>query len=195
MPNWCYNNLHVTGPEEDIKLFKAAACAPEQTYNLYREENGKWAAHDDIRVKAISQSLPEPGPVSVFSFHGLVPVPEDYRRFPYDCNRAREIGEVVGETRTQGGYSWEIENWGCKWGAAEPDLGVDEPEHLEYSFDTAWAPPLQFLETVSSKWSNLSFEIDYSEPGMGFAGTAMYKDGEEIFHEEREYEDDYEDDV
>ena len=192
MPNWCNNNLHVTGPEKDIKLFKAAACAPEQTYNDYRSHEGRWKIHDDIRLKAISQYLPEPGPTVVFSFHGLYPVPEDYRRFPYDCNRAREIGELVGEPRTQGGYSWEIENWGCKWGAAESYLNHVEPTYLSYAFDTAWAPPLEFLETVSSKWPTLSFEIDYAEPGMGFEGTAVYEGGVEVSHEQREYE--YEED-
>ena len=116
MPNWCDNNLRISGSENEVQRFKLKANGPEQTYNYFAAPMDKWAVHDDIRVKAQVKLLPELGNISVLSFHALVPVPEDYRRFPYDCNSARKIGEIVGEERKGGGYEWESKNWGVKWG-------------------------------------------------------------------------------
>lgn len=194
MPNWCNNNLCVTGPEDQIRKFKEKANGPTVTYNDFRFDGGEWPINDDVRLKALSEALPEPGPVSVFSFHALFPVPEEIRKMPYDGNRAKKIGEAIGLEVTQGGYEWENENWGCKWGACEPSLCDMNSDYLNYSFDTAWAPPLLFIEKVSEDWPELSFEISYSEPGMAFEGKALYSGGIEEFHDQWELEHDEEED-
>ena len=196
MPNWCMNTLGVSGPENDIRMFRLAAEGPTQSYNEFQGTTGKWPVHDAIRLKSIAQTPPESGESTIFSFHALFPVPEEFRRFPYDCRRAKEIGELVGEERPYGGYSWENANWGCKWGASSPDLQAEEPRFLQYSFDTPWGPPEPFLQKISEDWPALSFELDYEEPGMDFAGTLVCEEGQIVSHEERscESEDDYDDD-
>lgn len=93
---------------------------------------------------------------SVLNFHSLVPVPP----------------EILEAGYNDAGYNWEREQWGCKWGACEPEL-VDEWEgHLHYSFETAWTPPLVFLEKVARPWPMLKFLLDYEELSMGFKGIA-----------------------
>ena len=42
------------------------------------------------------------------------------------------------------GYDWEIEHWGCKWGACNSQLTDEWEGHLTYLFDSAWSPPLAF---------------------------------------------------
>lgn len=180
MPNWCSNHLNISGPEEDIIRFKAAANGPTQNYNDYTPSGKSWPIHDDVRLKAMSQIIPEAGEVVAFSFHALFPVPEDFRRFPYDCNQARKVGEAVGEARTHGGYTWEINNWGCKWGGTESSLVNEEPSFLQYTFDTAWSPPEEFINKISKDWPTLCFELEYEEPGMAFAGRAEWFDGEYV---------------
>tara|TARA_Y100001970_G_scaffold259516_1_gene340565 strand:- start:8637 stop:9239 length:603 start_codon:yes stop_codon:yes gene_type:complete len=193
MPNWCTNTLSVEGPAEDIRRFKVTASGPTQTYNEYSGLNKTnpdkpWPINDDIRLRAIAESLPEPGPVQVFSFHALYPVPDEVRRLPYDNRQAKEVGALIGLTPTYGGHAWENAHWGCKWGASEPELFQEEDSFLQYSFDTPWGPPMEFLEKVSSDWPTLSFSIDYEEAGMGFAGNAEYVAGEVTASEEREIE-------
>jgi len=197
MPNWCMNKLNISGPERDIHLFKTKANGPVQSYNDYIPRNGgAWPIHDDVRLKALSESLPEPGEPSVLSFHALYPVPDDVRRFPYDDTRAKEVGERVGCVRAYGGYNWEQQHWGCKWGASEPELQCEEDSFLSYSFDTPWGPPMEFLKKVSEDWPTLSFEVEYEEPGMGFAGKTEFENGEITLEEEwePEYEDEEEED-
>lgn len=196
MPNWCYNVLAVSGDKKDISRFKKAAEGPTQTYNDFHRNRGEWPIHDDVRIRSLTETVPEAGPVQVFSFHALFPVPDDIRRFPYDDNSARKMGEAIGEPRHQGGYGWECENWGVKWGASEPSLDdeFEEGNYLSYRFDTAWAPPECFMDKVAKDWPTLSFELDYEEPGMGFAGTMQWEDGVMTSHETREIDDEEEED-
>lgn len=54
-------------------------------------------------------------------------------------------------------------------------------------FDTAWSPPIQALEALSRQFPEVSFQLDYCELGMFFAGTATFQDGDchDDCHEEK----------
>ena len=86
------------------------------------------------------------------------------------------------ESESENWHQWCVENWGTKW---EP-LSVDVEENYEdisapslsYSFDTAWSPPLNWLSTVSTKYPQIKFFIEYSEPGMDMYGESRYTNGE-----------------
>jgi hypothetical protein len=93
------------------------------------------------------------------NFHSLVPIPDPVLAAGYDA----------------AAYEWEKTNWGCKWGAANSTVLGEREGHIEYEFDTAWSPPMEFLQTVAKKWSNLVFFLEYDEPGMGFKGLAKFK--------------------
>jgi len=175
MPNWCQNTLSISGSQNDIRMFKAKARGHTQSYNDYR--GGKWPLHDDIRLKAALSMTPEPGEIVALSFHALYPVPDDFMRFPYDDSQAVEVGKKVGEERPYGGYRWESLHWGVKWGSCESELVHEEDCFLQYEFMTPWGPPTDFLERVSEDWPGLSFEMEYSEPGMGFAGKIGFECG------------------
>lgn len=198
MPNWCMNTLSISGPNEDIKRFRGQARGPTQTYNDIRSlYEKKWDIHDDIRVRAMVETLPDPGDVSEFSFHALYPVPEDYRCFPYDDTQAVELGEKLGTERPCGGYSWEANHWGCKWGASDVTVTIYSDTDIEYSFSTPWGPPNQFLAKITRDWPTLTFYLQYDEPGMGFKGSSEWEEGECVWEdcnsyqeEDEEYEED-----
>ena len=64
-----------------------------------------------FKTKAVGHSpweQPEKEP-AVLNFHSLVPVPEEVLKAGYES----------------AGYHWEVENWGCKWGAGNATI-VDE---------------------------------------------------------------------
>lgn len=96
---------------------------------------------------------------SALNFHSLVPVPD----------------EVLAGGYEKAGYDWEKEHWGCKWGASEAGI-VDQWEgFIAYEFNTAWSPPLEFLEALAVKWPNLMFVLEYEEPGCAFKGLAKFQ--------------------
>ena len=174
MPNWCTNTLNVEGNEKSIAAFRAAARGQHAGYNSYRPSKyggeESWPVHDDVRVKAaVKEPAPLYGKEYDICMNALFPVPEDFRRFPFDCNQARKLGEIVGEERPYGGYTWQTDNWGSKWDI-EGELLEEESTFLQYRFESPWSPPANFIEKVAEDFPDLTFTLEYYEPGMGFAG-------------------------
>jgi predicted RNA-binding Zn-ribbon protein involved in translation (DUF1610 family) len=82
-----------------------------------------------------------------------------------------------------GWYNWRLSNWGTKWDVdVEAKVTVTETS-LEYRFDSAWSPPMVWLQTVGSKFPSLHFCLWYAESGCDFGG--IYEiEGEYAHHEE-----------
>jgi hypothetical protein len=84
-------------------------------------------------------------------------------------------------------YNWNVTNWGCKWDV-EPQITEDTGDSITLTFDTAWAPPIQFYnEMVERDYEVRAF---YVEPGMAFAG--IYDNGNDDYYE---YGDMHSDDI
>ena len=78
-------------------------------------------------------------------------------------------------------WKWRVEHWGTKWDVKaelswkDYDNKIDSS--LNYSFDSAWAPPVEWLKKVAKDFPTLFFSLKYDEPGMGFMGVAKGKNG------------------
>jgi hypothetical protein len=120
---------------------------------------------EKFRLQAVGHSPwdtpPEGEKPCVLNFHSLVPVPEAVLKAGYEL----------------AGYDWELKNWGCKWGACQADLVDDNGCELVYGFDTAWSPPLAFLEHASKQWPSLTFILEYEESGNAFKGLTKAANG------------------
>jgi hypothetical protein len=80
-------------------------------------------------------------------------------------------------------YMWRVNNWGTKWPLSDVYIDNDtEPDSIEFSFSTAWAPPVEAFETWAINDGRVQFNLEYWEPGAGFVGSVNY-DGEYIDHE------------
>lgn len=83
-------------------------------------------------------------------------------------------------------YTWRCANWGTKWDVALSDVtfstaSVDDLyEPTQLWFDTAWSPPLPFVERLSILFPLLTFTCAYSEGGCAFAGYDTYENGEVV---------------
>jgi len=61
------------------------------------------------------------------------------------------------------------EVWGTKWLPDPEGVFFDKTLYgYTYSFDTAWTPPLKFLEQASKKFEGIQFKLYYFEPGVDF---------------------------
>ena len=74
-------------------------------------------------------------------------------------------------------YNWHIENWGTKWDVECYEDAQIEDDHVELSFDSAWSPPVIWLEKVAKNYPKLKFALKYDEPGMCFMGCAKGSNG------------------
>jgi len=55
-------------------------------------------------------------------------------------------------------------------------------------FDSAWAPPVMWLEQIAPQFPDLKFKLAYSEPGMNFCGAAYTGEDGTLTYEEGELE-------
>ena len=78
-------------------------------------------------------------------------------------------------------YNWSLDNWGTKWDACEPYINESEAQCFSVSFDSAWAPPCNWIQNIMHKYTNLEFELEYDEPGCCFAGILTVHKAKDIF--------------
>jgi len=154
MPNWCENIFVVRGKAKLLAEFDEA----------FKGLPAKWADDNDsdpFKGNYVQRENPN------YCFNALYPVPE----------------EIIKAGYSAAGYEWCWEYWGTKWDIYSPrehDVYAEknpESRYIKYYFDTAWSPPLQWLEKVAADWPGLEFELYYYEPGVGFAGVAWFAGG------------------
>lgn len=210
MPNWCSNTLYISGKKSTIlALIERAASGGHRYVGPFNNRNNDtdWGAFTPIQMEALMKDddlfLDKSEKSSCFSFHAFVPVPREVMLSPYDTgelNRKKaEYPEWFSRfPNLKAGYDWETENWSCKWGASSPMIGSqsgdDEDYTVEYSFDTPWGPPTDFMHSFALMYPSLSFTLDFREEGMGFEGQYVWSNGACIRMEDGEIEREEEED-
>jgi hypothetical protein len=120
-------------------------------------------------------------------FNTAIPYPEYFRQMDEAAERWKT--EHPGESWmnapkdgfNSGGYEWCIEHWGTKWNAYSVDRKVSVTVYrVEYTFETAWSPPILVVAAWSAKFPDLEFRLFYYEPLMDFQGTYVVKGGKEL---------------
>ena len=86
-----------------------------------------------------------------------------------------------------GGYRWCLDNWGTKWGLCEVELVMEDESELEYTFETAWSPPLPIVKVMGEMFPKLKFELRYFEGGSGFNGLYIMEDGKVETNRQADY--------
>jgi hypothetical protein len=109
------------------------------------------------------------------SFQQLIPLPKALGNT--DAPPKKKNKTLIKQYGADNWYDWQVNNWGTKWDV-EASLNYDDSDMLEYSFLSAWSPPIGFLERVSKLYPALSFRLKYEEGGMGFMGIAVAKEGQ-----------------
>jgi hypothetical protein len=153
MPNWCYNHLEVTGDEKQLREFvEKSLVSPEKN-----------EIHD----------------ATEFIFNGTHPMPEELS-ITKGTQTQEEKEQAILNLANHGytdWYEWHIGEWGTKWDACEPYINHNDKDYFSVNFQSAWAPPIQWIDNIMKDFPDLSFILEYEEPGMGFGGrlTAEYE--------------------
>ena len=88
----------------------------------------------------------------------------------------KELEGTKSPSSSPNWYSWCIDNWGTKWDVTAYVDDLDT-EYLVLTFESAWSPPVQWLEKVAKDYPTLDFILRYDEGGMCFMGVAKGRDG------------------
>ncbi len=175
MPNWCENDLYVTGKMEDIAKFQEFAKSKTDdallSANSFIPYPEKFAVADEKCKlnREILNALPRTLSINIGNING----------WGTDGYNA-------------GGYEWCIANWGTKWGLCdvqlvEEDMWSDNEIQVTYFFNTAWSPPIPVIEAMGKKFYSLEFRLDYFEQGAAFNGRMIIEGGKCVYHERGKY--------
>ena len=146
MPNYCNNNIIITGPNSVIDKIEKIANGDKGDLLQYFYPMPK--ALQDTTAPLQKDATKEE----------KAKAKENLKKYGYD-----------------NWYDWRVENWGTKWDIMEfyninrKEIGEDESE-ISLGFDTAWAPALGAYEKFIDENSNCSLKAYYYEPGCDFMG-------------------------
>ena len=170
MPNWCENELKVSGDKKELSRFKKFAKEGKEilSANKFIPYPKEFKDGDDKRAMiekkqdAYQKSLISKGMTLEEARN------KTWKKYPY-----------IKDGFNSGGYGWCIANWGTKWDFCRAEL-EDSKEDLFYHFDTAWSPPMPVIKAMGEMFTNLKFALRYFEGGMGFNGLFQMENGRVI---------------
>ena len=154
MPNWCDNQVTITGPNSVIDKIEKIVNEPDNI-DLSSKEKGE-----------------TPGLLQFFH-----PMPEELMETEKSSDdKKMKKQPVVGGFNNW--YDWRVENWSTKWELCE-FYGVDRQYHSEqnegestisFGFTSAWAPPIGAYENFLRNNEDCSLKAYYYEGGCDFMG-------------------------
>ena len=164
MPNWCENKLLIKADgSEALDDFKRLEGLLKETLKY------------DSKTSYVDNLL-----------DSIICMPDVLKDTSRDSPYKLPSGDTVWW------YDWCIDNWGTKWDASDcimyydPLCGGTMPSNqMKFTFLTAWAPPIAWLEKVAAIFPNVWLKLEYDEPGMMFRGVACGRG--EIIDEEEDY--------
>ena len=169
MPNWCINNLVITGDKKELKKFVKEAKSKEKDISfskLYPIPKELEETSSPAKIVAEKDYEKEVKEVKKRGFFTGLPMTKKTQK------------EVIKKYGFDNWYDWCRANWGTKWDLSNVEVEYEDDEYLEASFDTAWCPPLEAFDKISKDYPNLHFRLKYEEEGCGFMGVAKFENGQ-----------------
>ena len=188
MPNWSFNEVRITGPEETLekiaKQVRVSTMAVSHSYSNNKDSNTR-SLTASIRTNEFSLEgvIPQPPIVRVQLMNdddGInTDVVEAY------CAR-HNINNQLSNWQDQMDcadywYNWRNEHWGTKWDTRDACVDMMSNE-LFASFNTAWAPPEPVFEELSRQYPDVLIECVAEIEGWDNY-RMKWKDGQKISEE------------
>lgn len=186
MPNWCYNDIEVSGKKSEVlRLVEDMIGKPQVIYstslNLSSESDYEMLGE----LKALGEEKQE-----CVTYSKILPQPDSV---------------LLG---IESWYEWRCNNWGVKWDIGDLSVSclrdaVDNPvdgseEHfcITFGYETPWGPPKEFFTYATLKY-DISITMLSEEPGVmlyqkmvivnGNCNYTLDTENELIFHYGSEY--------
>jgi hypothetical protein len=189
MPNWCVNQVDITGDEAEVAKLVAFVKSDENSFtfeNIVPPPATPMYSSDCTHNKYVCgcESVAQPDPENEGKFMWVI----DGKKVEYH-GKCPTHNEHSFSNHPDNWYNWNINNWGTKWSAGEVwnDRADDDGKvdgHTSYNFDTAWSPAEPVVAALAEKFPTLRIAHRYCEAGMGYAGEVLYANGAEIRRED-----------
>lgn len=157
MPNWCDNDLYITGPSKERNKFLAACMIDNQLdFNTAIPYLDKYKQMDIDYHRARKGKDPK-----------------------YTIKQYEKQYHTDRDGYNKGGYDWCCKHWGTKWNVHDAQIDHSD-RRIVMNFDTAWGPPAPAILLWSGQFPKLTFMLKFYEAGVGFKGVVKVHAGETI---------------
>ena len=104
---------------------------------------------------------------------------EKLQNFLEDKESVFSFNKVIERPKEQedNWYDWNISNWGTKWDANDAHLNIGEDGKLNYSFSSAWSPPMSVVQKLSEKFPTVPINFHFREE-QGWGAETNLLNGE-----------------
>jgi len=215
MPNWCMNKLNVKGDADAITEFIETILVPKEDEAGFLGiepffDEGKY--RELTPSDEVDFSRAHPMPEILQGTRAPAVKRETFEKWKADKDHfghategwfeeqeamVTASEEAMKETGFDNWYDWAWQHWGTKW---SPDVELIEAvQHFDnaggltievyFEYETAWSPCQGIITAMAEKFPKLTFVESYDEPGVGFYGSACYKDGTQIADICEDYDD------
>ena len=166
MPNHCFNNLSITGPQKDLRAFMKKAKGPNGLidFNKFIPYPKKFKEMDEFAQKMRERC-------------------DKLCKKEKNEKMRERIRAKFGNIRdgyNMGGYDWCCHNWSTKWNAYEITEWNISKGVITITFDTAWGTPYNVFIVISKQFPTLKLINEYEVEGNG-GGTERFYQGLELY--------------
>ena len=139
MPNWCRNELTITGCKDCIQELVIDITNEDDTYSLtntmptpkeFENMHSGSITIDDIKYSNWYED--DDG-----TKRPVLDMTNDELREKYKCTNS---------------IDWQYLNWGTKWGDLETTLIINDDDSLSITFDSAWGEPFMLLQHIAEMY-------------------------------------------
>lgn len=158
MPNWCLCQLVSWSGQNSIEA-------------IQRLRDDIWGVRFMINPDSnngLARLTKDPPPW--FMGEPLEDIPAEWVVSPGSYLMARTLGHLPHQQHDRNSM---VDSFGTRSDFSVEPLGADDTEGtLILNFETAWSPPLGWLEIIAREYA-LDFKLYFDEPGADFAGIAV----------------------
>ncbi len=157
MPNWCRNELTITGCQDCVKELIDDITNDDGTYSL-------------------TNTMPTPKEFDNMHSGAITIDDIKYKNWYEDENGTRTpvldmtLDSLKEKYKCTNSIDWQYLNWGTKWGDFETTVTIND-DNLIITFDSAWGEPFMLLQHIAEMYKvgivNRfldEFEYDLPEP-------------------------------
>ena len=195
MPNWCSNDLYISGKNVNAVLTAIASPETPIDFNLIipmpetlKIESGTLT---DAALCVAMGTLEFFGSYPWMTENGIDTPEKLAAHFGKTAAELLPLGEQVKTNLQKYGcktwYEWSRDNWGTKWNASAAVIEKQTATSAKLRFDTAWSPPAPIIKALAAKFPAYTFTLKYYEMGCGFKGTLKVKGDAVLVDESGDY--------
>jgi hypothetical protein len=156
MPNWCRNNLVITGNKDSI------------------DELVKDITNDDDII-SLTNTMPTPTELTAVHSGSITIDDIRYSNWYEDKDGTRRpvldmtLDDLKAKYNCTNSIDWQYLNWGTKWGDCETVIDRKNDKTLNVWFESAWGEPFMLLQHIAETYkveiiNSYQDEFEYDLP-------------------------------